>query len=176
MHTFHDIDQNLSESEALVGAAEAHGLLCGYICAGSGENDQQWLDSVFDTEGEMPEQQHDTVNSLYRDSFSALQHFDISFQLLLPDESYPLQERAEALTQWCDGLLSGVALGGGTLTKNDDIKEIIHDLSEISQLQLDDIGESDEQQQQFFELCEHVRMSTLLLHSLLQTPTHNKTH
>lgn len=173
MH-FQDIEQDLQASQVAMSAAEVHGLLCGYICAGSGEHDRRWQSNLSEDETIMIEV--DSVTQLYSDSFHALQNPDLSFALLLPEDSEKLQSRALALTQWCQGLLSGVVLGGGQIDAQEEIKEIVTDLSAISQLDYINLTDDSAAQQQFFELSEHVRVSTLLLHSLLQSHNNHLKH
>ena len=37
---------------------------------------------------------------------------EMEFELLLPDDDAPLEQRATALSQWCQGFLYGFGTGG----------------------------------------------------------------
>ena len=178
--TYSNIEQNLLAIDAFIEAAETHGVMCGFICAGANEKDRHWMQTVFNpiaADNEEKTKSLAEIIALYEQTFAALQDINLDLELLLPDDNEELTIRAKALRNWCQGYLSGIALGCGTLKHtNPDIQEIIIDLTEISKLDTRDITGSNEEETQFFELTEHVRMSTLLLHTLLQAPNESKPH
>lgn len=176
----HKIEQNLLAIDAFTDAAETHGIMCGFICAGANETDRHWMQTVLNPTAADDEEKLKSLTNivaLYEQTVTALQDINLELELLLPDDDEELALRVKALRNWCQGFLSGIALGCGTLKHtNPDIQEIILDLTEISKVDTRDIGESNEEEEQFFELAEHVRMSTLLLHTLLQAPNESKPH
>ncbi len=178
--TYHEIEQDLLKTNAFIEAAEAHGIMCGFICAGATSNDRHWLETILNpiiADDDKQLKSLTNIIDLYEQTVIAIQAMDLELVLLLPDDNQDLSIRAKALTDWCRGFLSGIALGSGTLNHtNADIQEIIMDLKAISKLDSRDIGDSNQEEEQFFELAEHVRMSTLLLHTLLQAPNELKPH
>lgn len=178
--TYREIEQYLLEIDAFTEAAETHGILCGFICAGSNETDRHWMQTILNLEtahDDKKSQALANIITLYEQSFFALQDINLELELLLPDDIEPLPIRARALSLWCQGFLSGIALGSGTLKHTDpDISELMTDITEISKLDTQKIKESNEEEEQLVELSEHVRMSTLLLYTLLQAPNYSKPH
>lgn len=174
------IEQDLREVNAFTDAAETHGILCGFICSGANETDRHWMQTMLNPEcidDESKSQALANIVAFYEQQVSALQDINLELELLLPDDTIPLVKRATALAHWCQGFLSGIALGSGTLTHTDvDIREIINDLTEISALDTRKIKKSNEEESQLTELSEHVRMSVLLLYTLLQAPNQSKPH
>ena len=94
----------------------------------------------------------------------------LQLELLLPNsESADLTARVNALASWCDGFLFGLANAGlrETSCLPADTKEILSDLTRISQLDGADTGDEDEEIS-FHELLEYVRVSVLLVAEELQ--------
>src|SRR5690554_8039830 len=86
----------------------------------------------------------------------------MTFQPLLPDDDYALDQRLEALVAWVRGFLEGMALAAGASLGQapDEIRELIEDMVAISQLSEDE--ESDEEsEQQLLEITEYIRLGAL---------------
>ena len=93
------------------------------------------------------------------------------FYLLLPEDNAPLVTRAEALGEWCQGFLYGLAAGGlkedTKLPENS--QEIMRDMLEISRASADEDAEMDEADEiALMELVEYVRTGVLLINEELQ--------
>ena len=136
--------------------SQSHGLLCGMLCRNPALSMSAWLDAL-ETDP------HPTWSELYAVTVSQLDDEQLGFYLLLPDDDTGLQERVIALAEWCRGFLSGLGLGGARLDAvlNDDASEIIADFARIAQTELpdDDSGEQDEQD--YMQLTEYVRIGAL---------------
>ena len=139
------------ESLGLVqGAGEIHGLLCGMLSAGTSQANVDWIEGLF---GELPaddllvQETRQMVGQLYQTSRRQLSDGGVEFSLLLPDDDAPLEERARALVNWCEGYLYGLGMGGVSEQQlAGDAKEALNDISAFTQLDLDNPGgeESDE--------------------------------
>lgn len=88
-----------------------------------------------------------------------------SIELTKPDDDFPLDQRAKAVGEWCQGYLVGyglVASDGQEL--EGEPKEALEDLSEISKIDFEMSDPEDEElEKAFMTICEHVKMSALLL-------------
>lgn len=92
--------------------AEAHGGLAGLLCATDTVTVEQWIaelmagkptimladDGVAGADDDTP-----TLRRLYELTTDQLEDPDYGFTLLLPGDAHLLAERAEALSQWCQG-------------------------------------------------------------------------
>jgi uncharacterized protein YgfB (UPF0149 family) len=103
----------------------------------------------------------------------------MSFGLLLPDDIDDFGLRLLGLSGWCQGFLYG--FGICTVAEDsldDESRECLSDLLEISKLGHDE-ETSDETEQQYLEIVEHVRVATLLLNESLNprnsSPVEGKT-
>ncbi|HEX5637076.1 MAG TPA: UPF0149 family protein, partial [Gammaproteobacteria bacterium] len=91
-----------------------------------------------------------------------------------------LAERTEALAEWCQGFVFGLAAGG--LKRETelpaDTAELISDMVAISRAGLDQDEPDDTDEDAYMQLCEYVRMGVLLITEELQPvmPADKHTH
>ncbi len=151
-------------------ASESHGTLCGLLLGNSSM--AKWLEHTLDS---LPEQgdivaveQLQVLNQLFEQTREGLNTEDMSLELLLPDDSEELTERLFSLASWCQGFLYGISVVGrsNSETQDEQSRECLSDLLEISKLDLKEMA-SEETEQQFAEVVEHVRMSVLMLNETL---------
>jgi hypothetical protein len=77
-----------------------------------------------------------------------------------------LREQANTLVDWCQGFLMGLGLSS-VQTSDEQVLEMIKDISEISQLEAD-LPDNEENAQDFYEIVEFVRMGVLFIQETLQ--------
>lgn len=151
-------------------AAELHGQIVGLHCVCHTIEFDPWLVSVCqDAELSQPLQSEDyqLLKKLYQQTSGELNRADCGFQLLLPDDEFPLTQRLAALSQWTQGFLSGIASAGVQDKQiQGEVKETIVDLIQIAQIDTasmdaEDTDETDEKD--YAEIIEYVRMAVLLL-------------
>ncbi len=181
MPSFPDIpqlDDMLFRVDAAMGAAEAHGALCGMLCAQGATEASQWLLHVL---GEHEESSSDLQEAgkqlllIHQLTVEQMNNNDIDFNLMLPDDDEVLEDRVEALGSWCQGFVYGLAAGGiqedTSLPENSG--ELIKDILEISRAGYvaDDEAEievSEDDEMAFMEVSEYVRIGILLVYEELQ--------
>jgi hypothetical protein len=155
----------LQRIDSSVGAAEAHGWLCGALCIRDGFGVAEWLGELADdaagadAAGELP-----AFRELHAQTLDSLRSLDFAFGLLLPEEETPLADRVSALAAWCGGFLYGIGAAGANeaAANAGDVGEILQDLADISRAELEpgrgaDAGEAD-----YAELQEFVRAGVQL--------------
>lgn len=153
-------------------AAENHGVLCGLLCARGHDVERDWIDLLRDTQEDVAPVGAEAwaeLSRLYRETSGQLRDEGFVFSLLLPDDSQPLQLRAEAMTEWCQGFLYGLAAGGleDYSVLPQEVREIAEDIVEISRASTDgDEGESDEAA--YSELIEYLRVGVILVFETLE--------
>lgn len=155
-------------------AAENHGVLCGLLCARGPSAEPAWLDLVraeqtAGAEGPSDAAAWEELSRLYRATLGQLRDEGFAFTLLLPEDTQPLQLRAEAMTEWCQGFLYGLAAGGveDTEVLPEELREITEDIVEISRASADsDEGEPGEAA--YAELIEYLRVGVILVFETLE--------
>lgn len=166
-----------TEHKAFSHPSELHGALCGRLAAGGRLDTGEWMALVCEHMG-LPQSAPEESESLtsfmgaaYNVTLAALKAADMSFQPLLPDDDYSLDQRLQALSCWIRGFLEGMALvAGATLgSAPEEIRELIEDLVAISQVaEADD--DSEESEQQLTEITEYVRLGALAVFTEYNAP------
>ena len=164
MLNFEDLFHSFASIGLLVGPSEIQGVFCGRLVMGEVLEDRELLEFVGEyVDREELEDIEDELIALYQQCRQQIKSQGFTFQLLLPDEEVSIGQRTQALANWCQGFLYG--LGKGGLKQNaalsEEAIETLEDLSAISQLNFDDADNDDEMN--FFELTEFVRVVVLVL-------------
>lgn len=160
--------------------AECHGVLCGMICAEAGKTAGDFIHQLealrlLDEPGLAL---HEVMVEAFESTLQQLEDSDFGFRLWLPDDDQPLDQRTDALAQWCTGFLAGLGLRGSLPQLSTEALEALDDLQQIARAAHatagdDDappgpVGEADEQA--FCEIVEYVRVVTLMLREELRGP------
>lgn len=170
---YQQLQDALEKADADMYASESHGALCGMICAAGQADLETWLKQVFvdfDLNNMHIKEASQLLAGLFENAKIQLNDAEAGFQLLLPEDNDSLEERVEALAQWCQGFTYGLAAGG--LKKDqklpEDTAELLQDMVEIGRAAHaeEEAGEADEDA--YMQLCEYVRMGVLLINEELQ--------
>ena len=154
-HTFID---SIAMLALPISGSELHGVMCGYLCAGATKNDPDLRRAAL------------ALFGVYAISQQQMGSFDFQFQLLLPDENDPLAERAQALSEWCEGFTQGITLAGIDYNQlqEEDAQEALQHLTEFAQLDYHALQIEEEDEHALMEVSEYARMAVLHIHVDLQ--------
>jgi len=162
-----ELSRALSDTTLKLHASQVHGLISG-ILTGNPSSSAAWEELVTgsDEQGEA----HDLLQSLYDNTNKQLDEFLFEFQILLPSDKEVLPERAEALTLWCQGFLTGLKVANVQIVGRDasEITEAINDMIEIAKMNYEDVVASEEDEAAYVELVEYVRMAVILIYQDLR--------
>lgn len=172
---FEELSRALQALNAGLGAADLHGSLCGYLCAG-GQSMQAFLEAVSLEElllADADELARSAVARLFQRSGADLDDDLLSFEPLLPDSERPVTERTDALLQWCQGFVGGLGLGGFADERrlSADGREVLRDLLEISRTAVSHDGDEEGDETALAELVEFARVGVLLIREDLRGAT-----
>lgn len=164
-----EIQRALTEAHSVAEASEAHGTLAGCLCAVGAYRFEDWLAEIL-PEGDAGPQVAEPLRDLFDHTAGALGAPEMGFAPLLPQDEEPLDARASALGQWCQGFLYG--LGASSL--NDatglpgDVGEIVRDLTEITHVGVDADESLESNEGAYAELVEFVRVGVQLVFDELE--------
>ncbi|MCG8516859.1 MAG: UPF0149 family protein [Pseudomonadales bacterium] len=166
-----------TEHQAFSHPSELHGTLCGRLAAGSRLPQDQWLALVCEQMGlpttapEESEALSAFMIAAYDQTLTLLKASDMSFQPLMPDDDYAMEQRLQALSAWIRGFLEGLALeaGAGLGEAPQEIRELIEDLVAISQVSETE-ADGEESEQQLTEITEYVRLGALAVFTEYNPP------
>ena len=170
--THAELSEALSTLQLGMSASELHGALAGYLCAGGLSPAREWLsalalEEIDDALGDAPARE--LFDRLFSGCAADLEDPELAFDLLLPDDTSPMTERAVALVDWCRGFLGGLGLSGADLEQglSGESSEILSDLARIAATRFDDESGGEEDEEAYAEVVEYVRVGVLLLHGEL---------
>jgi len=168
----YDNMQSLLETHnAYMSAAEVHGLASGMLCVQFDAKFDRWVVAVFETDEQLEaldvSEKNDLI-ALFDGTCELLKNDEFIFDTFLPDDSEPMAARAQALSEWCQGFLYGVAYMGVTDDTDwgEEGRGILRDLLELSRIDADSAEEADEQS--YMELQEYIRSAVQILLVALQ--------
>lgn len=151
--------------------AEFHGSLVGLLCAKGNMATNDWLDQVApgDAADLQLAETRESLSQLHGETLRQLNDPELEFEPLLPPEGDPLNERVEALGEWCLGFLLGLSEGGVHDPERlpGDASEVVRDLVNISRAGAYEFSDSEEDEEAYMELIEFVRAGVLLLNEEL---------
>lgn len=170
--TYNELARTLNTLHLGIGAAELHGSLTGFLCAGGLAHRGSWLhelalDEVEDALGDAPERA--VFDRLFTGCTAELDNPDLSFSLMLPDDDAPLGDRAGALVDWCRGFLGGLGLTGVDLKQalGEETDEILRDFGRIAATEVEADDDVEEDEEAYAEVVEYVRVGVMLLRNHL---------
>lgn len=166
--TYAKLSQALDKTNLKLHASQVHGLISGLLC-GNPMNHAPWEELV--TGGKNKGKSHELLQLLYDGTAKQLADLLFEFQMILPADSAELRLRAEALTLWCQGFLTGLKLAELSITDREpsEITEAINDLIEIAKMNYEDVVESEEDEVAYVELVEFVRMAVIMIYQDLRS-------
>jgi uncharacterized protein YgfB (UPF0149 family) len=157
----------LSRVNSQLSAAECHGLLTGAL----NTEDTTLISRFFSEDPESLKEDSqfaELISQIVHLTVEGFKDEDFNFQLLLPSDDTPLQERSRALADWCGGYVMGLLESG--IKEFDalpeDAAEVAKDLVEISQLDAsvaDSGSETD-----LMQLEEYVRVGVQIIYAVLE--------
>lgn len=168
-HDYRHIQRSLTAAHAMADAAEAHGTLAGALCAVVPYRIEDWLAEILPEGIELPVTDS-ALQSLYDETVASLSGPSMEFELLIPQDDSPIQERARALTAWCTGFLYGLGSNGAADPQRlpGELGEIVRDLTEITRADVDAEDGAEENEAALAELVEFVRVGVQLVFDELE--------
>jgi len=178
MPTYQELNAALSKTALKLHPSQVHGLISGILSANAKSN-AAWEEII--TGGEEAARTHELLQALYDTTAAQLNDFLFEFQIVMPPDDDDLALRAEALTLWCQGFLTGLKSADVKIVGREpsDMTEAINDLIEIAKMNYEEVVASEEDEAAFIELVEYVRMAVILIYEeshptteVPETPTH----
>lgn len=169
---YDDLNQALRRVDAVMGASEAHGCLCGMLAMDVAARSEPWVRVVLEDTDEadaLVAECRGMLDGLYTQLRAQLHDPGLGFAPLVPSDRETVAERMAALAEWCEGFLYGLALGGmkAEAELSPDTAEILQDMANIAQSGFE-TKEDEENEQAYAEVLEYVRMGVLLINEELQ--------
>jgi uncharacterized protein len=168
---FDEITQVLMAGGSVVHASEAHGCLCGALCARRVYLPAEWLQELLPDPApeEAARLDNGLLAALFEQSKAVLAGPDMDFEPLLPADDADLGARVEALGSWAQGFLYGFGAAGpfprGSLPA--DVTEVLADFAEVSRAGSVGVEAAEAEEAAYAELVEFLRIGVQLVYDEL---------
>jgi len=166
--TYTKLDQALAKTSLKLHPSQVHGLICG-ILSGNPRCSSAW-EELIGGGHKGSAKIHKLLQGIYEVSAKQLDDFLFEFQLLLPPDSEDLPNRAEALTLWCQGYLTGLKMVEVPIVDREpsEMTEAINDIIEVAKMNYENVAANEEDEVAYVELVEYVRMAVILIYQDLR--------
>lgn len=178
-----DFDHSLALAKGNIGAstlAECHGVACGLLVRQPDASAGAYRDllALLEIVREAGPAFTEVLAEVLGASRTQLADQEMGLVLWLPDDEEPLEERTEALAQWCNGFLASIGAGEDARLEqlSGEASEALADIQEIALAELgepeggDGNGALEEEEGAFAEIVEYVRIAVLILREDLRGP------
>jgi len=171
------VERQLASADVESGGAEVHGIICGLVCAGRTDAfDVLIAELMPDEPGDnlLAEECKRSIQQLHAETVAAIEGPGLGFTPFLPDDEQPLKMRAEAISDWCQGFLYGIGLGGVAPERqlSKETREALNDLAEITRMDRETLEESEEEEDALIEIGEFLWVAAMLVREeLVADPT-----
>ena len=165
---YDEVTDALLAAGAPQGGPDAHGLLCAVLCAEPSLDVAGWFDRL----GATAMRDDVALRALHVRTRAQLSGEGFDLAPWLPGDEVPLEARARALGEWCQGFLSGLGLAGVDPARlGGEAAEFVADLATIAQATHDADADAEGAERDFAELVEFLRIGTYLVRDALRPST-----
>lgn len=166
MLDFIELSELLSRVQARASAPECHGFLCGQVCVTGMPDEELWQEflDVQSHDDDLVFESYAYIHSLIGEISDYMYSPELEFQLYLPGAESPLEDRVNALADWCHGFLHGFGLGAGLRRDafSEDCREVLTDYTKICRVGLDEQPDEDDEWA-LEDLAEYVRIGAVMI-------------
>lgn len=160
-----ELAAELMSQETGLDPCELHGSLCGWLAGGGTRDRAGWFAAVMADPLLSAPEPGGLLDQLYQASLQQLESPDFEFELLLPDDDRPVNERGDGLMAWGRGFLGGFGLAAGAEPPlSEESSEALADLARITAAELT-YEEPEADEEALGEVAEFVRVAVMLVHS-----------
>ena len=167
---YEEVRQLLAPSALSPSPSEAQGILCGLVCGGDPRPAQTWLQQLLPASDDarvdlLVAEAREGLARLAHQTLGEIQGSAMGFEILLPEDTVTLEERATALYDWVRGFLFALGLLGlreADLSRQ--AREVLNDFTQLTHLDLDALDDCEENEAALTEITEFVRVAAMLLY------------
>lgn len=141
----------------LAGASELHGLLTGIVTVAQAPTGEEWHHILQQLAFEpLSDEALQLLTDEGEDAAAALEDDTLDYMPMLPDDQHLLEERVQALADWCNGVVLGFGLASGQLRADE--AELLQDLQEVAAVEFESSDDDEEGEAGYADLLEFVRL------------------
>lgn len=168
---YQEFINSIAELDLPISASELHGVMCGYLCAGTPTKGETYLRALMSNKKDPIQRAAlSALFGVFIISQQQMANFDFEFELLVPDDYQPLIERTQAFSEWCEGFTQGITLAGVSYDQldEDEAREAMQHLTEFAQLDYSSLEVDEADEKALAEVSEYTRMAVLRIYHDIQ--------
>lgn len=171
-----ELSTALSHNHIGLSAAEAHGILCGYLFNDrTDEGAESWYGLMLGkgvSEHSVPPALKEMLAALRRSTQASLNSDRFQFRPLIPPDDSALTERTDAVADWCSGFVQGLIRDNSQDIEQfpGDLPELLRDIMAFSEAE-PGAGDPDEQEKALTEIEEYLRAAIQAVYDELMPPS-----
>ena len=177
------LDKLCSNLEEPVNVSGLHGSISGMLAVNSSTTLATCLRQYGDGEvagdflARFPQLGSD-FESIYGSIHYALNETEFDYQLFLPDDEEAMEHRLQALVHWCNDFLlafgiSHASMGNKGCSK--EVSELLSNFADFSKVDIQQVEEGEEEETDYQEIVEFIRMGVVHIHSEFHTTSQRET-
>lgn len=143
--------------------SELHGMILGYQVADNDACFKTWSNLVRDDVelNSLPEKVSDQIKQLFLYSHIQICQTNIQTDLLIPQENTPFLQKLKALADFSRGFLYGFGVAGSSikLLAKPQIREILNDMTQFSQVDVHQDQDSNYENDDFNQILNYLKSS-----------------
>ncbi len=141
----------------LAGSSELHGLVMGMVTVAQAPTSEEWQHILQQLAFEpLSDEALQLLTDEGEDAAAALEDDALDYMPMLPDDQHLLEERIQALADWCNGVVLGFGLASGQLRPDE--AELLQDLQEVAAVEFESEDDDEEGEASYADLVEFVRL------------------
>ena len=141
----------------LAGSSELHGLLMGIVAVAQAPTGEEWQHILQQLAFEpLSDEALQLLTDEGEDAAASLEDDALDYMPMLPDDQHALEERVQAIADWCNGVVLGFGLASGELRPDE--AELLQDLQQVAAVEFETDDDDEEGEAGYADLVEFVRL------------------
>ncbi len=157
------VNSTILQQQAAGSAAEVHGIACALLCLDATSDASDWMNEAISKDADLLEDDKLLLINLFEHTKSLLESNELLFDLFLPEDDESIEDRAIAVTQWCEGFLFGMGRIQSDSKWPEEIDEVLKDVVELTKMETSAEDEDEEAENALMEVQEYLRASVMLI-------------
>jgi uncharacterized protein YgfB (UPF0149 family) len=166
------VNTTILQQEAAGSAAEVHGIASALLCLDATSGAGDWMNEAISRDADLLEDDKLLLINLFEHTQTLLESDEFLFDLFLPEEEQAIEDRAIALTQWCEGFLFGIGRIQSNSQWHEEIDEILKDMVELTKMDTGLEEDDEEAEAALIEIQEYLRAAVMLIYTELNGKAH----
>lgn len=164
---YHIFKNLMADLHLTLSVSELHGIMTAYLCLGLAKQGLNYLSAMFSSHLHNNKEAISAIFGLYALTEYQIARQQFEFQLFLPPDEDHLTDRAEAFSQWCQGLMHGFSMTHIQTAsfEDEDVQDALQHIHAFSELDYESLELNEDDEQAFIQIQEYTRVTILHIYA-----------